>query len=251
VAIQPTADGQARQRSKFAGRPGAERTESAILIVCVPSLTDTAACLPPGEPPDLADHIAASLADRGWCVSDDFVPPLLVSQLRHEAHERWQSGDFRPAGVGRGEDRQLRPDVRTDRVDWLDPAALSAAQHLYWNALEQVRLAVNRTMFLGLYDFEAHLAVYPPGSRYRRHLDQFLGIGRRHLTCILYLNDRWNDADGGQLRIYTDPDDPDACEELLPLGGRLVTFLSARFLHEVLPARRERFSLTGWFRRRG
>jgi SM-20-related protein len=26
----------------------------------------------------------------------------------------------------------------------------------------------------------------------------------------------------------------------------LVTFLSARFLHEVLPARRDRFSLTGW-----
>jgi SM-20-related protein len=213
-------------------------------------LPNTAACLPPGEPPGIADHIAMSIADRGWCVTDDFIPPLLVSQLRHEAGERWHAGEFRRAGVGRGEDLTLRDDVRTDRVDWLDPAALSAAQQFYWDALEQVRLALNRTLFMGLHDFEAHLAIYPPGSYYRKHLDQFRGIGQRQLSCILYLNDAWTDADGGRLRIYTEPGDPDACEQVLPLGGRLVTFLSARFLHEVLPARRERFSLTGWFRRR-
>jgi hypothetical protein len=33
-------------------------------------------------------------------------------------------------------------------------------------------------------------------------------------------------------------------------GGTLVVFLSDRFPHEVLPARRERLSLAGWFRRR-
>jgi len=52
------------------------------------------------------------------------------------------------------------------------------------------------------------------------------------------------------LRIYTDPDDPQYGEDILPLGGTLVTFLSARFLHEVLPARRSRMSITGWFRTR-
>jgi len=30
-----------------------------------------------------------------------------------------------------------------------------------------------------------------------------------------------------------------------------VCFLSERFEHEVLPAKRERVALTGWFRRRG
>ena len=38
--------------------------------------------------------------------------------------------------------------------------------------------------------------------------------------------------------------------DVLPQGGRLVAFLSDRFEHEVLPARRERMSFTGWFRRR-
>ena len=72
----------------------------------------------------------------------------------------------------------------------------------------------------------------------------------RTVTAILYLNRNWQPEDGGQLRIYTDPNDPEHYEELLPLGGRLVTFLSARFLHEVMPARRERFSITGWFKKR-
>jgi SM-20-related protein len=35
-----------------------------------------------------------------------------------------------------------------------------------------------------------------------------------------------------------------------PCAPTLVAFLSERFEHEVLPARRERLSLTGWFGRR-
>ena len=53
--------------------------------------------------------------------------------------------------------------------------------------------------------------------------------------------------DGGQLRIYTGGG---ASVDVLPQGGRLVAFQSDRFEHEVLPARRERMSFTGWFRRR-
>lgn len=213
---------------------------------------------PPQEPPGPAADIAAALAEQGWCVTDGFVSPLLVSQLRHEAQARWEEGEFRRAGVGRGAELEVRPEIRTDRVLWLDPARLSGAQRCCCDALEAVRLAVNQAMYLGLHELEAHLAVYPPGTYYRRHLDQFRGIGRRRLSCILYLNDAWQAADGGALRIDTEPVDADQDRgeagvgsgefvEVLPLGGRLVTFLSARFLHEVLPARRERFSLTGWF----
>jgi SM-20-related protein len=103
---------------------------------------------------------------------------------------------------------------------------------------------------LGLFELEAHLAVYPPGSFYRRHLDQFPGVGERTVTTILYLNQDWIQPGGGQLRLYTGPVDQRRYEEVLPLGGRLVTFLSARFLHEVLPARRDRLSITGWFKKR-
>jgi SM-20-related protein len=209
-----------------------------------------ASSLPPKRPPTLPEQIAATLADQGWCVTDDFLPPLLVCQLRQEAQQRWQAGHFRRAGVGRGAELRLRDEVRTDRVAWLDPEALSAAQRLYWAEMEQLRLALNQMLFLGLYALEAHLAVYPPGTYYRKHLDQFRGIGARTLSCVLYLNEAWQEEDGGALRIDTEPEAPERSLAVLPKGGRLVTFFSARFLHEVEPAQRERFSLTGWFKRR-
>ncbi|MDQ6997923.1 MAG: 2OG-Fe(II) oxygenase [Mariprofundus sp.] len=36
--------------------------------------------------------------------------------------------------------------------------------------------------------------------------------------------------------------------QVMPQAGRLVTFISEQFPHEVLPASRDRLSLTGWFR---
>jgi SM-20-related protein len=178
------------------------------------------------------------------------VAPLLVAQLAREARDLWETGGLRHAGVGRGESGRIRPEMRTDRVKWLDPCQCTGTQRLYLSALEGLRLAINRTLFLGLFEYEGHLAVYPPGSRYLRHLDQFPGVEHRLVTCILYLNQEWSLLDGGQLRIYTDPDDESRFEEILPLEGRLVTFLSARFLHEVMPARRDRLSITGWLKKR-
>jgi SM-20-related protein len=39
---------------------------------------------------------------------------------------------------------------------------------------------------------------------------------------------------------------PDGPVDILPLAGRLVCFRSDQIEHEVLPATRERLSLTGW-----
>jgi SM-20-related protein len=197
---------------------------------------------------DPCERIARGLADDGWCVTPGFVTPELVNMLAGEAQQEWVAGEFRPAGVGRGTDLKVRPEIRNDRVNWLDPAGPSLAQRAYLDQLERLRQAINNQLYLGLFDFEGHLAVYPPGSYYRRHRDQFRGIGLRTVTVILYLNDDWAARDGGQLRLYTDPDDPRSYRDILPQGGRLVTFLSAEFEHEVLPATRDRLSLTGWFR---
>lgn len=38
--------------------------------------------------------------------------------------------------------------------------------------------------------------------------------------------------------------------DVLPTGGCLVVFMSGEVPHEVMPATRDRLSLTGWFRRR-
>jgi SM-20-related protein len=209
-----------------------------------------AASAPPVQADERHLRIALALGDTGWSVTDDFLPAALVASLAAEARAAWQSGDFRLAGTGHGADLRLNPEIRTDRVKWLDPLEATDAQRAYLQALEGLRLAINQTLYLGLLDFEGHLAVYPPGSFYRKHLDRFRGVAQRVVTVILYLNEGWQAEDGGHLRIYTDAADEACYSDVAPVAGRLVTFLSAGFPHEVMPARRERLSFSGWLKQR-
>src|SRR5262249_19110106 len=157
------------------------------------------------------------------------------------------AGQFHQAGIDRGHMLTLRTDIRGDRIAWLDQAEVNAATRPWWDALERLRMTINGALFLGLFAFEGHYAIYPPGASYRRHRDRFRGDDERVLSCALYLNESWTDADGGALRIYVDGG---VAHDILPVAGTLVCFLSDRFEHEVLPATRERLALTGWFRRR-
>jgi SM-20-related protein len=116
--------------------------------------------------------------------------------------------------------------------------------------MELLRQTLNRELTLGLFGFEAHLALYPLGARYRCHIDQFQNEGDRVLSTSLYLNPGWGVEDEGFLRIYLDEPESAPFEDVLPVGGTLVCFLSGRFHHEVLPSRRERLAATGWFTRR-
>ena len=100
----------------------------------------------------------------------------------------------------------------------------------------------------GLEDFQGHFALYPRGAAYARHFDRLVGSDVRAISAALYLNDDW--SRGGRRTACASTPGGGASEDVLPLGGRLVAFLSDRFEHEVLPARRERMSFTGWFRRR-
>jgi SM-20-related protein len=205
-------------------------------------------------PEDLA-RIAQAVAEIGYGVAEDFLPAETVRALGEELRQAWEAGSFRPAGVGAAAAR--RPEVRGDHILWLDPPAASPAHRSCLERFERLRLALNRELQLGLFDFECHFARYPPGAFYRRHRDRLSGDERRTLSCVLYLNQDWRAEEGGALRLYVPSGDSKASADLppqldlLPQGGTLAVFLSDRFEHEVLPARRERLSLTGWFLRRG
>ncbi len=192
----------------------------------------------------------AQLAGQGWCVLPSFLPDDLVLQLAKNAQALYELGQLRPAATGQGAQREVRAGLRDDAIAWLGEISDSPAQREYLARMEDLRLAANRELQLGLFDLEAHFARYPAGARYQKHLDVFQQDSQRTLSVICYLNADWHASEGGQLRIYLDRNGSGESVDILPEGGTLACFLSHRFVHEVLPATRTRLSLTGWFRRR-
>ena len=169
-----------------------------------------------------------------------------MAGLRKRCVELADDGALRPARIGRGANERRSADVRGDFIAWLEQPEREAEQRLL-DDIEYLRGVMNRELMAGLVDFEGHFARYPEGAAYARHFDRPSGTDVRAISAVLYLNERWVPTDGGELRIHPGTGVP---VDVLPEGGRLVTFLSERFEHEVLPARRERLSFTGWFRRR-
>ena len=200
--------------------------------------------------PELA--VAEGLESRGWVVVDGFLPEAEARALSEESLAAWESGDFRRARVGRGGETVIREDIRRDHVMWLEEGTAGPAARAYLERLEGLRQSINRRLFLGLFDYEGHFAVYPDGAFYKAHLDRHRGTADRVVTAILYLNDGWEPAHGGRLKIWTDPGNQDGPFEFVePKLGTLVVFLAGDYWHEVEVSRRTRMSVTGWFRARG
>jgi SM-20-related protein len=198
---------------------------------------------------DLLDYISQAIYQNSYVVVDDFVDETYRKALLKEQVDLLNQGQFKKAAVGKGDQKQVRAEIRSDEVLWMDPTALSPLQVVFWEKIEELRQVLNRRCFLGLKSFEGHFARYPIGSFYKRHLDQFHAVSHRVVTVILYLNDSWTEADGGQLRMYFPKEDgSERIEDVLPVGGRLVVFLSEEIPHEVMPTLKERMSITGWLR---
>ena len=188
----------------------------------------------------------AALAETGWAVALDVVPPALAADLAAEAEAFHAADRLTLAGVGRAEDFTLARAIRRDQTRWL--ARESAAQAAYLEVMETVRLALNRSLFLGLFSYEAHYAVYEPGGFYARHLDAFKGARNRVVSTVFYLNENWVGEDGGELAVFSHDGAREPVALIAPELGTLAIFLSEDIPHEVRLARRERYSIAGWFR---
>ena len=188
----------------------------------------------------LYEKIVDGLVNDGYIVLDNALDASLVKELLREAKSR---DDFKKAGISTAGSRD--ENRRRDKIRWLDEAG-SKAQQEYLDFANGLREHINRALFMGIKRYEAHFAKYEAGDFYEKHLDAFASSKNRVVTTVFYLNDSWSEADGGALVIYDKEDTK--LRELLPLQNRLVVFLSEVFAHEVLPAKKERYSIAGWFR---
>jgi SM-20-related protein len=196
------------------------------------------------------ESIIDGILAEGYGVVDDFLSQDEVIALANRLHERRQAGQFKAAGIG-NQQVTVENTIRGDEILWLDHDTATPEEAAFLERIGEFVDYVNRTCYLGLRDFEFHYALYPPGTFYKRHLDQFRSDSRRKLSVICYLNTDWKEGDGGQLAVFLPGETTDAIEreiKIQPLGGRLVCFESGRLEHEVRPASRERLSITGWLK---
>ena len=193
----------------------------------------------------LLDQIIDDLAQQGWS-QRMLLSSSLTAELAAECRTRLAEGSLTLAGVGRGATNHVEQRIRGDRIQWLEPGQ-SAATDRFLAWMDELRHALNRSLYLGLEDIECHFACYGAGAFYQRHVDRFRDDDRRTVTVVFYLNENWQPEDGGQLRLYLSDT---RAHDVLPEAGTLVVFMSADWPHEVLTAHRERLSVTGWFRRR-
>lgn len=195
----------------------------------------------------LFDQLADELSEKGYGTIDHFLSQKEFMQIKEVAADHREEGNFKKAGIGTAQDFQIDKQIRGDYIRWIEPQKAAAATQVYLGRMRSLLQYINRTCFLSLKDVELHYTVYPIGTTYKRHLDQFRHDDHRRLSVICYLNEDWRPEHGGQLRLYLPGEGgKEETVDILPTGGKLACFRSDLIEHEVLPASRERYSLTGW-----
>jgi len=186
------------------------------------------------------EKIVDALVADGYIILENAIEKGLCEKLLESASDE---SLYKRAGISSSQNLHIDGTKRRDKTRWLDADGAAMSAFLAWS--DSLRNYLNRTLYLGLSYYEAHFAIYEEGDFYEKHLDAFVGSKNRVVTTVLYLNEGWSEEDGGALLIY---DDERVIERVAPKMGTLVIFMSDRFPHEVLPAKKKRHSIAGWFR---
>ncbi len=216
------------------------------------NLPATSVSVPCGQPAlheaDWLDALADALSEDGWLSVDarSLLGDDLLSSLCREVQILDRNDALRTARIGRDLNRMQDRSVRRDKIAWLQGE--TAVQAALFDVFETIRAGLNQRLFLGLKRFEMHYATYHPGDFYRRHVDSFQGRASRVVSVVLYLNEDWQETDGGALQVFNRDTDLEICGRVSPELGRMAVFMSEEIPHEVLPANRTRYSIACWFR---
>lgn len=182
------------------------------------------------------------LAQQDYAIIDDFLDSTSLNEIVDFFEKRINEDKLAKAAIGTSIDKKIVDDIRGDYTYWLDKKRDEDSLSLF-STLDEMKLLFNRFFYLSLSDYEFHLALYPKGTFYKKHLDQFQGRNNRMISMIIYLNHQWKTGDGGELKIYPVGREP---KTISPLMNRCVLFRSDILYHEVLTAHKDRKSITGW-----
>lgn len=166
------------------------------------------------------------IAHGGVAVVENFLPPELVKSLRVDARSLFESGNFQPDGLTNtalSKSQQgftSKADRQTFRggADWTSDVGDLSARMDFRNRMakvkEQLAMDLGRPTLKkeGEMRHEMTYNWYESGAKLGRHLDEhheetkgvkgWLLPTRRSVTWLVYLNEGWEESDGGTLRCY-------------------------------------------------
>ncbi|MEN4053394.1 MULTISPECIES: 2OG-Fe(II) oxygenase [Sulfurimonas] len=189
----------------------------------------------------LYEKITDALVNEGYIIIEDALDKELSQKLLQKAQKQQ---NYKEAGISSSNTLHLDKKRRRDKIVWLDEDGESVSEFLTFAS--GLREYLNRSLFLGLTYYEAHFAHYEKGDFYEKHLDAFKNSKNRVVTTVYYLNEEWNQRDGGELLIYDKEDK--LIKKVLPKQNTLVVFMSEEFPHAVDIAKKDRYSIAGWYR---
>ena len=98
------------------------------------------------------ENIADNLAEKGFCVTNDFLSQQEVLAIRSLPIVLGNISELKKAGIGK-ETRQINEGIRGDYISWIDPGTAPEAIVLYLERITALRQFLNEALFLGLKDF--------------------------------------------------------------------------------------------------
>ncbi len=178
-------------------------------------------------------------------IADHFLSDALSLHLKENLTTLYAAKQLMSAGTGQDTGAGHNHSFRTDIIYWLDREHNNVHENLFLDLMDEFVQYLNETCYTGINSYEFHYTLYETGSSYKKHLDQFHHNDSRKYSMIMYLNNDWQEKDGGELCIHQKGY---PLQHISPSNGKSVFFQSNELEHEVLITHRPRMSITGWLK---
>lgn len=177
-------------------------------------------------------------------IATDFLNESLAKHLKDNLTRCFDQNKFLMAGTGQFDQVEHNHLTRSDQIYWLDRTHDDEYENSFFDLMDLFVAHLNATCYTGIKSYEFHYTLYGAGSFYAVHLDQFRNNDSRQYSMIMYLNDQWQEQDGGELCIHSQ----NHIQLISPVNGKSVFFKSNELRHEVLVTHKPRMSITGWLK---
>jgi SM-20-related protein len=177
-------------------------------------------------------------------ISEHFLSKSLSLHLQKHLLSLLHANLMNPAGTGNAKVALQDAAIRGDKIHWLDRKHDNEHENAFFDLIDAFILHLNNNCYTGINDYEFHYTIYEAGRFYKKHVDQFSNNTNRKYSMIIYLNEDWILADGGQLRIHHEQN----TQDISPLSRKGVFFNSNTTEHEVMVTHKSRMSITGWLK---